>query len=368
MERPPIGGRMRGSMEKRKMDLGTPTEKRTKTAYLELLRIIACFFVIVNHTNSGIFLSRTPESKLWWISLAYFFACKTAVPVFVMISGALLLGKTDDSRKHLSRILRIVAVILVFSFLYYARSMYMAGRPVNLLEYFKIIYQRHITNAYWYLYLYLGILLTLPFWQILSVHMKRREFRLLIVISVVIMGGAPVLIHYVPGLAFSYMFTEPFFSVYIGMLFLGYYLERYVEKKKRYALLSAVIFLGGVAAEVCLTYREYRAGAENMLFLEDRTFLNISVTAAALFYLARYLGDIVKAEWFWNAVVGVGGCSFGIYLFSDLFVSLYEKFYYDLSVRMNSMAAVLIYEILVFVSALAVTVALKKIPYVKKIV
>lgn len=341
-------------------------ERKTKTAYLELLRIIACFFVIVNHTNSGIFLSRTPSDKIWWVSLAYFFACKVAVPVFLMISGALMLGKIDNYKKYFSRIIRIVIVIVVFSFIYYARSMYIAGRPIEVIEYFKLIYQRHVTNAYWYLYLYLGMLLMMPFFQILSVNMKRREFQLLLLISVVLMGGLPILIHYRPGASLSFMFTEPFFSVYVGIFFLGYYLTHFVELKKNYAIISAFLFVGIVSAEVVLTYHEYQMRPESLLFLEERTYLNISLSAAALFYLARYLGSVVKKEWFWNIVVYIGGCSFGIYLFSDLFVSIYEQFYNDLSVRVNSMIAVFIYEFLIFFSGMILTLILKKIPYVKR--
>lgn len=343
-------------------------ERKEKTAYIELLRIIACFFVIVNHTNSGIFLSRTPAEKTWWVSLAYFFACKVAVPVFLMISGALMLGKIDDYKKYFSRIMRIILVIVIFSFIYYARSMYMAGRPIDVLEYFKLIYQRHVTNAYWYLYLYLGILLMMPLFQILSANMKKREFQLLLLISVVAMGGMPILIHCREGAAFSFMFKEPFFSVYVGVFFLGYYLTHYVELKKSYAVISAFLFGGIVLAEVLLTYHEYNVRPDSLLFLEERTYLNISLSAAALFYLVRYLGSVIKQELFWKVIVYVGGCSFGIYLFSDLFVSLYEEFYNDLSMRINSMIAVLIYELLVFFSSMILTVILKKIPYIKKIV
>ena len=69
----------------------------------------------------------------------------------------------------------MVLVIVLFSFLYYVKSMQDAGRPIEIIEYFKLIYQRHVTNAYWYLYLYLGILLMMPVFQILSTNMKRRE-------------------------------------------------------------------------------------------------------------------------------------------------------------------------------------------------
>lgn len=343
-------------------------QKNQKTAYLELLRIIACFFVIVNHTNSGVFLSQTPDHKVWWISLTYFFMCKTAVPVFLMITGCLMLGKIDNYRKYITRIIRMALVIVLFSFIYYVKSMQDAGRPIEIIEYFKLIYQRHVTNAYWYLYLYLGILLMMPFFQILSTNMKRREYQILMLISVVAMGGLPVLIHYRPGFSLSYMFTEPFPSVYVGMLFVGYYLTHYVEVKKKYAIISAVLFIGLVAAEVVLTFHEYNVRPESLLFLEERTNLNITLSAVALFYLARYFGSVFRKELFWKVIVFVGSCSFGIYLFSDLFVNLYEQFYNNISVTMNSMIAVLIYECMVFFSGLVLTVILKKIPYLKKLV
>ena len=91
-------------------------EKKTKTAYLELLRIIACFFVIVNHTSSGIFLSRTPNDKTWWVSVTYFFACKVAVPIFLMISGTLMLGKIDDYKKYFFHILLKIQSIVLNSY------------------------------------------------------------------------------------------------------------------------------------------------------------------------------------------------------------------------------------------------------------
>lgn len=343
-------------------------ENKSKTAYLELLRIIACFLVIVNHTNSGIFLSRTPEDKTWWVSITYFFVCKVAVPVFLMISGTLLLGRTDDFRKYISRILRIVIVIVVFSFVYYVRSMYRSGLPVDIIEFLKLIYQRHITNAYWYLYLYLGILLVLPLFQTLSVHMRKWEFQILLLVSVVGMGALPVVVRYLPGAACSYMFTEPFLSVYVGVFFLGYYLTHYVELKKSYAVISAVVFVGMTALEVLLTYREYYIRPEDFLFLEERTYLNVTLASAALFYLVRYFGSIIRQEKFWSVVKFVGGCSFGIYLFSDMFVDIYEQFYNDLSMRVHDLVAVVVYELLIFFTGMLITMVLKKIPYVKKLV
>ena len=75
------------------------TTVKSREAFLDVLRIIACFFVIVNHTNSDIFKSATPASLTWFVSLTYFFISKIAVPIFFMISGYLLLNKADGYKK-----------------------------------------------------------------------------------------------------------------------------------------------------------------------------------------------------------------------------------------------------------------------------
>ncbi len=49
-------------------------ERGMKLTYLEVLRIIACFCVIVNHTAIGEMLSKQSETKLWFVFAIYFFA------------------------------------------------------------------------------------------------------------------------------------------------------------------------------------------------------------------------------------------------------------------------------------------------------
>ena len=93
-------------------------EGKRKIEYLELLRIIASFFVIVNHTASGEFLAMQPAGRKWFFLVTYFFMSKTAVPVFLMISGVLLLRHVDEYRKNGARIIRIVLDIIIFSFIY----------------------------------------------------------------------------------------------------------------------------------------------------------------------------------------------------------------------------------------------------------
>ena len=47
-------------------------ETKGRVAFLDFLRILAAFFVIVNHTNSGVFLERTPAELQWHLSLLWY--------------------------------------------------------------------------------------------------------------------------------------------------------------------------------------------------------------------------------------------------------------------------------------------------------
>ena len=74
-------------------------------------------------THSALFIRFYIQHGVQYaVSFFLSLVCKAAVPLFYMVSGALLLGKNESfgelARK---RILRIVAVIVIFSLLYYLK-------------------------------------------------------------------------------------------------------------------------------------------------------------------------------------------------------------------------------------------------------
>ena len=90
---------------------------KARAAFLDFLRILAAFLVIVNHTNSYVFKALTPADSQWHWSILWYYVSKTAVPIFIMISGACLLGKRDSYAKMGRRILRTVLALVLASYL-----------------------------------------------------------------------------------------------------------------------------------------------------------------------------------------------------------------------------------------------------------
>ena len=137
--------------------------------HIEFMRIIACYFVIFNHTgNQGYFLFSlySPDCISYWICLFFSIFCKFAVPLFLCISGTLLLKNTKNESifyvmKH--RIFRFVIVLISFSFFYYLVEIFINNpQKFNIITFFYVLINKDWNYSYWYLYLLIAFLLTLP--------------------------------------------------------------------------------------------------------------------------------------------------------------------------------------------------------------
>ena len=70
---------------------------------IELMRIIAAFFVLYNHTGANgfsKFLSYDPHTFHYWLYLFLSISCKVSVPLFLVIAGALMLGREPEPVKY----------------------------------------------------------------------------------------------------------------------------------------------------------------------------------------------------------------------------------------------------------------------------
>lgn len=341
------------------------TEKQ-RYDFIDVLRIAACFFVIVNHTCSMIFVNTTPSVN-WFVSLIYFYISKLSVPVFVMISGYTMLDKRDDYKKSLQRVLRVVLALCVFSFGYYMFQWWLGDRPViGFFDFFVVILKNPLSLAYWYLYMYIGLLIMMPFLQKFVAGLNKKDCEIFIVISLFVFGTWPIIVHWFPALEVTSLVDLACFDSYIAMLMIGYYIKKYVTPSKKLFIVSAITFVVCVAFNVIMTYHEYlTTGGGEYLFYDDRVYLPIVLQGASFFYMATHLslkGKVAKV------LKVVGSCTFGIYLVADFLISITQSIYFYLCTKgITPMISMIIYEIVIFVVGLAMVLVMKKIPLLKKL-
>ena len=356
------------------MTAARPANKaKARAAFLDFLRILAAFLVIVNHTNSYVFKALTPADSQWHWSILWYYVSKTAVPVFIMISGACLLGKRDSYAKTGRRILRTVLALVLASYLYFLWDAWVNyglwPRAVDFGALFDKIWRGEVTDGFWYLPLYLGLLLTLPLWQRMASAMEKRDYEYLMALTFTVGAAWPLLSHYVPVLALPKYLDQLVPCAYLGLFFAGHYLVKYREPRRNSVLLAAVSLVLSLAVCWALTRLEFdRVEPGTMYwFMDERTAPALPVIAASLslFWLARCIFGSCRSG---RLLAELGGCAFGIYLLQDLLIAESKnRLFLPLCEKLPAFGAALCWEVVVFAAALAGAWLLRRIPGMKRI-
>ncbi|MDD3410383.1 MAG: acyltransferase [Eubacteriales bacterium] len=344
-------------------------------AYMDFLRVLACFLVIVNHTNSRVFQHSTPEELTWFCSMAWYYVCKVAVPLFLMITGACLLPKQDSYRRTMGRFGRIVLVTVLFSYLYYVVDGFTRNRvwqqALAPMAFLRAVWAGSLSDGLWYLYFYAGLMLTLPLWQRMTANMGKKDLLYLMGICFGAKALWPLLEHYHSNWLLNGYFDVSVMSSLVGLLFAGHYVQRYVQPKRWHGWACGAVIAACVAIQVWLTLREYAIvePGEPYWFMDKRDapglFMLISAIAAMIWAKSAFDSASACASRLWQTL---GGCAFGVYLLQDLLIAKTSYTLFPaLCTRLNPFLAALVWEAAVFAAALPIAWALKKIPGLKKL-
>jgi len=331
-----------------------------RIAWLDALRVLCCYLVIVNHSYDAIGIAGV-SIGVRLTSFIILFSVKIAVPLFLMISGLTLLPKQDSIRKSLSRFARIALIYVLFSAVYEINS---CGtiRPLYFLE---TILTKPITNAYWYLITYAGLLLMMPFLQKIARAMKRSDFIYFFTVSILFTAVYPMAVKYLHLPMYSEHFRLPLFGTHICYVFLGCFLMR--EKLPRVPtwVLVALPLLCAAGATVLTEYSFVSSQGKNYLFMDNIALPPTIISSICVFLLFSRM----RLDGRTAAVIShLGKLSFGVYLLSDLVLMRLEPVFRLLMGFMHPLAAVTLYQLLTFAVSLALAQLLRIIPFIRKLV
>ena len=229
--------------------------------HLDILRILAIFLVLFNHTAAFHHpFSHVPNSLPEFGALVVSICDKVAVPLFFMISGALLLVREESIEQLLKkRVWRYVVVIILFQLLQHGYAHFVHGATFGYGEFLRhcVMGQPcvHGSWAVWFLYAYFAYILLLPLLRVMVKHMTNLHFLYLFAVQILICA-------FVPCSKTGYSDWLPFCnSAYPAPLLYvlaGYYVEHRVEvsciEKKHLVLLIAgsvcCVLLSAVMCEV----------------------------------------------------------------------------------------------------------------------
>lgn len=351
---------------------------------MDFIRFIAIPLVIFNHTNDWGFtrfaIAEGGINYILWLFASI--ACKVNVPLFFMVSGAVLLGKDEPYRRVLSkRVLRFALVLAAFTFLqFYIRSL-QTGIPMNLrfsllqfLEGHGTVAQLEWVTTFWFLYAYLAMLLFLPFLRILAANLRREHFRLLAALCVVLGGLFPILLC----LLNHGQFVKPDILKYTSLLswwilypLLGYYLACRVDParwtERRMWLLGSVA-VAAIAVTMLIT-RYHLAVEPSLEESKVQVFHNclIILPTCFLFLFFRKKVANVRADSFSGRLfIYLGGLSFCVMLLEENARTVMRECIFP-HLELTGVLRCLVYVVGAYLLAAAAGAILKLIPGVKRL-
>ncbi len=358
---------------------GAPKKKKL---HIEFLRILCIWLVMFTHSStSGFSLYLTQQDSPWFpLYLLVPFWVKTAVPIFFMISGALLLGRDEPvSVIFRKRIWRFAQVILVFSLINYIYFYAVPERNFSVLRFLTLTYTSNMATAYYFLYIYISFLLMLPLWRAMVRNLTNAHYLYLIGLNLFFVGCVPVfsfLLYH--GHAEMNGFLNPLLAISEPSFYfiIGYWIENVLPEswitKRNLFRFGAAAAAGTVIAAFMTWFYGYTAGGLteqiSQRFYDSFLFLN----TAFLYCLCRY--------WFRRHSVSagtarllvlLGSLSFGVMLFEEITRALTHWFLTRvLLVHLPGIPfldAVLWISIAFTLGAL-MTWAVKKIPYFRRLI
>ena len=183
-------------------------------AALDVIRIIACFLVIVEHTilQAGGRLSY----------LIYVFS-KALVYLFFIISGMVLFKRSYSYREIGKKVAKTMLTIVLVSFYY---LYFIENVPFDFIDYVRRIINYPVSIYLWYLYVMIIVYLSLPLLYKLVNQMEKKDFHyyFLICFGIYIVMTLLQDLNIVP--VFGYLVPGIFVDIY-GLLMIGVYESRY---------------------------------------------------------------------------------------------------------------------------------------------
>ena len=273
--------------------------ERKPLLHIELLRIIAIFLVILTHTGTYGYVHCNlyeGEGIEYWFFLYLTLIIKTAVPIFFMISGAVLLGK-EESIKDLykKRVLKMVLVLILFSLITYIYFVCTGSiHNYSIEDFLTRLYTNKISTPYWFLYAYIAFLMLLP---ILRTIAKNLSSKLMMNILVLYLAIQTVTIIQYAISEGTLEYTDDFYLFITQNIFiyplLGYYIEnRLPEERVTRSLCLKMTQASFIALTVCCIMTWYHC--ELIGEYKENTcqifFITLTIVPATAIYLwVKYL-------------------------------------------------------------------------------
>lgn len=358
---------------------------QTHIGWIDYLRVFACILVVVAHSCDP-YVAKTDSNYTEFLSGSFLGSLvRSCVPLFVMISGVLLIPvKTDVSTFYRKRIKRIILPFVFWSlalpllYYFYLNFGFDTVNPnisiddhslnATLTKLYTFFFNfNYDTIPLWYVYMLIGLYLLIPILSGWLAQASKKDVQIVLALWLVsttlqyIELGAPFLGYNGTGANmgmwgvcdWNTYGSLYYFSGFMGYLILGHYLVKYPLNwsMSKCVKVGLPLFLLGFTITYIGFVMTQRYFPENFAYLEiiwSFTNLNVVMMTVPVFLFAQAINRQPSTQ-----VKLISSLTFGIFLAHFFFVQVaYDMLYptFNLpSIVMILLVAILSFSISLFV-------------------
>jgi len=347
--------------------------KEIGMVWVDFLRVVATFSVVWLHSAAPL-LHKYNELPItdWWVANIYDSMVRVCVPSFFMLSGYLLLNKSEDITCFFTkRIGKVVLPLIIWSLLYILWKHYYQGSEfITLYSFYSLVLTPACFHL-WFLYALVGLYLFVP------------------ILRVLVQYSSKMLLYYFVVLWFFAVSIIPFFekvvnieseidlkmiSGYVGYLVVGHILGNIKVTKKTF-IISVFIFIVLIAVTAVGTYLlTDRKEGVFMGYFYSYLSPNVIFMSLTFFIGIKYIAETVKvfqSEVFKKIIKTLSSASLGIYFIHIMVFDILNNG--DLGFQLSPFSLGALYSvpvtaIVTFSLSFLVIYLIQRIPIIQKIV
>ena len=264
---------------------------KERVLYLDFLRCLAIFLVIILHSNAPVLVNPDfYQLPSWYLCMLLDPLNRTGVPLFFMISGYLLLSRTstkDLCKFYKHNIPKLLVPLFAWNIIYFWARIQIFHVEINFKGFVEALLNQGISYHMWFIYTMLAIYIFCPFLKRLVDGCTQTQLFSLICIILFPTAILPLVASHLPiEIGLFNLFSLGELQARVGYFLLGYLLGNWDMKKGgRYS-----VYILGLASYVACLYGNLSTSSS-----EEITLPFESGTAIFQYFIAASIYLFVKA-------------------------------------------------------------------------
>lgn len=344
---------------------------------VDFIRTIAIFLVVLLHSSNETLQLSSVSETYWWTAVIYKTISLSCVPLFVMLSGSLLLQPTkleEPIRVFLKKRLSRIGLAFVFwTIIYTIWSFYLSQQPLTWPNLVQATLFGVFSGSYyhfWFLYLIIGLYLVTPILRAILANGNWNVLRYLIILWFLAVAIIPI----IQLVGFYTFYTLVFLIIgWIGYFALGVYLQ---HVKIHTVILYGVLissFIWTIFGVWLMNYPLAYMGNNNFFF--DYLTANVILGSIALFMI---LMRIRPFDWpgknhstISKIIQVIGQNTLPIFLLHVIILESLQRGFFGFTLNVHTLNPVIeipLIAVVTFFITVGLILVMRKVPVLRKLI